>query len=66
MSKPASHTHIATSEHVDLMVDELEQVQNEDNPYVDDSEDDFVEWQQEMNANDELNTNGLCVWRHSM
>ena len=62
MSKPASHTHIATSEHVDLLVDELVQVLNEDIPYVDDSEDDLVEWQQEMDADDELNTDGLCVW----
>ena len=52
-----SHTHIATSEHVDLLVDELVQVQNDDDIYVDDSEDDLVEWQQEeMDADDELNT----------
>ena len=52
-----SHTHIATSEHVDLLVDELVQVQNDDDIYVDDSEDDLVEWQQEkMDTDDELNT----------
>ena len=52
-----SHTHRATSEHVDLLVDELVQVQNDDDLYVDDSKDDLVEWQQEeMDADDELNT----------
>ena len=32
------------------------------NPYVDESKDDLVEWQQEMDADDELNTDGLCIW----
>ena len=41
--------------HVDLLVDELLQDDNEEN-YVDESEDDLEEWQQQEMNDDELRT----------
>ena len=65
MSKPASHTHIATSEHVDLLTYwwmNLCKCKMKTLLKWMTAKMILVEWQQEMDADDELNTDEPCVW----